>query len=430
MSLDFSVKNLGRRRVINPLKSRHFVDDERKLIYQPELSNVEKYIKKKLSIPAMEIAGPREKIYFNPKETIAGIVTCGGLCPGLNDVIRSIVNTLHYIYKVKKILGFRYGYKGLTFNYYEPPIELTPKLVEDIHEKGGTILGTSRGSQDETEIVDMLVKRKISILFCIGGDGTLRGAHKIHLEIEKRNLDISVIGIPKTIDNDILFLERTFGFETAVDEARRVVTGAHNEAKGAYNGIGLIKVMGRESGFIAAYTALAANDVNFVLIPEVEFELEGENGFLKHLENRLLRRHHAVIVVAEGAGQNFFKGDFEKDKSGNLKFKDIGLYLKQRITEYFKEKDIPFTIKYIDPSYTIRSLPANANDSLYCLRLGQHAVHAGMAGKTDLFVGKEGEYFVHIPLGISVSGRKKIDPAGSFWASVLYATGQSEFKNR
>ncbi len=427
--LDFSIKSLGTRHVNNPMTNRQFIPDSTKIIYKPILEDTQKFFDNGEIPPSMEVAGPREKIYFNSQETVAGIVTCGGLCPGLNDVIRSVVNTLHYGYGVQEIIGFRYGYKGITFNYSSPPIHLTPEMVADIHEKGGTILGNSRGQQPVEEMVDVLVKRNISILFCIGGDGTLKGAHAIYEEIERRSLDIAIVGVPKTIDNDIMYLERTFGFQTAVDEARRVVTAAHNEAKGCFNGIGLIKLMGRDSGFIAAYTAMAANDVNLVLIPEIDFDLEGPKGVLRNLEKRLESRQHAVIVVAEGAGQKFFNGPDVKDKSGNVVHSDIGLYLKSRINDYFTEKKIPFSIKYIDPSYTIRSLPANADDSVFCLMLGQNAVHAGMSGKTDLLIGKESLYFTNIPLALSISERKKIYPNGTFWTSVKYATGQPELVN-
>jgi 6-phosphofructokinase 1 len=261
----------------------------------------------------------------------------------------------------------------------------------------------------------------VGLLFTIGGDGTLRGAQAIAEEIGRRGLKIGVIAIPKTIDNDISYVEASFGFETAVSESRTAIESANTEAEGARNGIGLVKLMGRDSGFIAAYAALANNDVNFCLIPEVLFTLE---GLVKALKERLERRGHAVIVVGEGAGQNLMEGAGERDASGNIRFSDIGLFLKEKINSYFKDEGIEVNLKYIDPSYTIRSLPANPRDSAFCLLLGRNAVHAGMTGRTNMLVGFwKGEY-THVPIRLAVSRIKKIDPNGRFWSTVLSCTGQ------
>jgi 6-phosphofructokinase 1 len=273
-------------------------------------------------------------------------------------------------------------------------------------------------------MVNTLEKLGINILFCIGGDGTLHGAHIIWQEVEKRGLPISVVGVPKTIDNDIGYVAKTFGFDTAVSEARQVLQCAHIEAKGAQNGIGLVKVMGRDSGFIAVHATLANLDVNFTLIPEVPFDLHGKGGFLDTLEQRLRKRHHAVIIVAEGAGQEFFTENAGKDASGNILHKDIGVYLKDEITDYFRSKNLPITLKYIDPSYMIRSVPANASDSIFCSHLGRYAVHAAMAGKTDMIVGLWHDKFTHVPISVTISSRKKISPERSLWLSVLESTGQ------
>jgi 6-phosphofructokinase 1 len=336
-------------------------------------------------------------------------------------VIRAIVLCLHHSYGVKTVYGFPYGYEGLTHRYGHQPVELTPALVDRIHEQGGTILGSSRGNQDIGEMVDTLERMNIGILFTVGGDGTLRGASAISEEIERRKLKIAVIGIPKTIDNDISYIQRSFGFATAVSEAGRAITSAHVEAQGARNGIGLVKLMGRESGFIAAYAALAYSDVNFCLIPEVPFTLE---SFLKALDERLEKKDHAVIVVAEGAGQDILGKTGEKDASGNVRFQDIGIFLRDQINGYLKHKGLEFSLKYIDPSYTIRSVPADANDSAFCLLLGQNAVHAGMAGRTNMVVGFWANEFTHVPIPMATSKRKKVDPEGWVWNSVLTATGQ------
>ena len=369
-----------------------------------------------------ELAGPRRQIFFNPAEIACGIVTCGGLCPGLNDVIRSVVMTLSYGYGVKRIYGFRYGYAGLAASRGIEPWLLTPEMVRDIHDDGGTLLGSSRGPQEPADMIERLQQLGVQVLFVVGGDGTLRGASALVQEIQRRNLLISVIGIPKTIDNDIEWVERSFGVATAVEEATRALEAAHAEARGAYNGIGLVRLMGRYSGFITAHATLANADVNFCLVPEVPFGLE---GFLAALEKRLLTRHHAVIALAEGAGQDLIEGEVSKDASGNVKLKDIGLFLKEAIRQHFDQKGLETTIKYIDPSYIIRSVPANAVDSEYCLALGQHAVHAGMSGRTDMMVGYWNQYFTHVPITMAIQKRKQIDPQSELWQQVLGATGQS-----
>jgi 6-phosphofructokinase 1 len=399
-----------------------FVRDEERLLYHSRMGEITPFTTAGNPPPSIEVAGPRERIYFNPRDLTCGIVTCGGLCPGLNDVIRSIVMSLFHHYGVTRVLGFRYGYEGLSPRYGHRPMELTPEVVARIHDAGGTILGSSRGPQDVTEMVDTLEEKGIGILFPVGGDGTLRGAHAISEEIRKRGLKIAVVAVPKTIDNDISYIQQTFGFDTAVAEARRVTYAAHSEADGARNGVGLVKLMGRDSGFIAAYAVLADTQVNFCLVPEVPFTID---GLLAALRVRLSQRGHAVIVVAEGAGQELLAAATERDPSGNVRFGDIGIFLRDAIKSYFAGTGTEMTLKYIDPSYMIRSLPANARDSAFCLLLGHNAVHAGMTGRTDLVLGVWHGEFTHVPIPLAVSARKKIDPEGPLWNSVLAATGQA-----
>jgi 6-phosphofructokinase 1 len=377
---------------------------------------------------SFEQAGPREKIYFDPSKLKCAVVTCGGLCPGLNDIIRSIVLELYHLYKVRNIFGIRHGLQGFIPEFGHSVIDLDPKAVSGIQNKGGSILGSSRGGQDINAVVDCLERMGVGLLFMVGGDGTLMASKKIADEILNRNLKISVIGIPKTIDNDIFLVSRSFGFDTAVDVATLALKGAHNEAEAYPNGVGLVKLMGRHSGFLAATAALAQPDANFVLIPEEEIFLYGKSGFLQALENRLTVGKHAVIVVAEGAGQNFFDDEEkEYDESGNLKLKDIGLFLKDKIKQHFLSKGVPISLKYIDPSYIIRSLPANANDSVFCGLLGRDAVHAGMAGKTNLIISYWNNHYVHVPMAATAGRRKKLDPSGRLWQSVLETTGQNSF---
>jgi 6-phosphofructokinase 1 len=430
---DFLVSTLGKGNVISPLKASQrpdspvykFVEDDERILYDITVDNYNK-CKETGEIPvSFEKAGPKENIFFEPAKTKVGIVTCGGLCPGVNNVIRSLVNQLYYRYGISRILGIKYGYEGLISKYNHPVIELTAPMVSDIHILGGTFLGTSRGNQDVEKMVDTLEILNLNILFCIGGDGTLRGAHAIYEEIQKRKLKIGIAGIPKTIDNDIDLIQKSFGFETAFSIANDVIRNAHNEAHGAYNGIALVKLMGRDSGFIAASAALSIQEVNFVLIPEISFDLYGIRGFLRVLRKRLEERHHSVVVVAEGAGQDLFESsEEEKDASGNVKHKDIGIFLKEKIKEEFTAKGFPFSIKYIDPSYIIRSAPANANDSKFCNLLAQNAVHAALSGKTDFVMGFWNDQFTLLPIPMAVAKRKKIDVEGELWWNVLEATGQ------
>ncbi|MBN2034433.1 MAG: ATP-dependent 6-phosphofructokinase [Deltaproteobacteria bacterium] len=420
--LDLTISKLGEARIPSPMLTRDFIGDDEHVLFHDRLKEIEPFLEAGKKPPRFELAGPRERIYFDSSKLKCGVVTCGGLCPGLNDVIRAIVLGLFHHYGVRTVFGFRYGFEGLTYRHGHTPFELTPESVKDIHRMGGSILASSRGPQDVSEMVDTLERMNVGILFTIGGDGTLRGARAIAEEIEIRRLKIGVIGIPKTIDNDISYVEASFGFETAVAESRTAIESANTEAVGAKNGVGLVKLMGRESGFIAAYATLANNDVNFCLVPEVPFTLE---GLLKALKERLERRGHAVIVVGEGAGQDLMADTGEKDASGNVRFNDIGLFLKERICNHFKKEGMEINLKYIDPSYTIRSLPANPHDSAFCLQMGHHAVHAAMSGRTKMLVGSWKNQFTHVPIDLAASSRKRIDPNGRFWSTVLSCTGQS-----
>jgi 6-phosphofructokinase 1 len=374
-----------------------------------------------------ELAGPREKIFFKPEQTRAGIVTCGGLCPGLNNVIRSLFLELHHAYGVKEVLGFRDGYGGLDPSSGAEPIGLTCEFVDDIHKEGGTVLGTSRGPVDVGRAVEGLIRRGVDILFTIGGDGTQRGGNELYQEAKKRGHALSVVGIPKTVDNDVAFVQRTFGFLTAVEEAAKVLHRAHTEAHSVHNGIALVKLMGRHAGFIAGTATVASQDVNFCLIPEVPFRLDGEGGFLAALQRRVKKRGHAVVVVAEGAGQDLLSADAgERDASGNVKLQDIGLFLRAKIESHFAAAAIPATLRYFDPSYFIRSSSANAEDAILCDLFARHAVHAGMAGKTGLVIGFLHERFIHVPIELLTSRRKSINPDNPAWGAVLAATGQAE----
>ncbi len=430
-AIDFRVPVLGECTVDSPIILSHilgdnlanYVDDEARVVYTVDVSASEReYCVDESEL--LQKAGPRERLFFTPARVHAGVVTCGGLCPGLNDVIRALTRCLWYHYGVRSISGIPFGYHGLLPESTAEVIRLDPDSVDDIHKIGGTCLGSSRGGGERTgEIVDSLERMGITMLFCIGGDGTQKGALAIAGEIERRGLQIAIVGIPKTIDNDLSFIQKSFGFETAVSIASGAVTSAHTEAHSAINGVGLVKLMGRDSGFIAAHTALACHEANFVLIPEVPFELDGPNGLLRHLRDRLERSNHAVIVVAEGAGQDLVSAE-GTDASGNRLYGDIGLYLRDRIARYSRDEGIHINLKYIDPSYIIRSGVAVPTDSVYCSRLGNNAVHAAMAGKTKVLISLVNDHFVHVPIRCAVGVRNTIDPESSLWRDVVEATQQ------
>jgi 6-phosphofructokinase 1 len=431
------IPTLGEAKIPTPVRKRadgadgmSFVSDDNRIVIEIDDHKITRMVSEGQHLPCFEMAGPRPQIFFDPSKLKCALVSCGGLCPGLNDIIRSIVLELHYGYGVRNIFGIRYGLQGFIAEYGHDLIDLTPEAVVDIHDRGGTVLGSSRGPQDIGEIIDSLERMNIGLLFMIGGDGTLTAAGRIADTILDRGLKIGVVGVPKTIDNDIYMVSKSFGFDTAVDVATQAIISANNEAEGYPNGIGLIKLMGRHAGFIAATAVLAQQDVNFVLIPEVDFDLDGPKGLMAALEKRLAERKHAVIVVAEGAGQRFFEEEnSERDASGNIRLKDIGIYLKEAIRAHFTAKGIEISIKYIDPSYMIRSLPANANDRVFCNFLGRNAVHAGMAGKTSMLIGHWNNQFVHVPLKLIAGKRKNVKPTGSLWRSTLEATGQGTLKN-
>ena len=426
--LDLTIRSLGECRHDSPLaellylrpSSNHWVDAEDRVLLDDTAALAAARGVTVDELPGFEAGGPRRRIFFDPSKTRVGIVTCGGLCPGLNNVIRGLVMELWRHYGVRRIIGFRNGYQGFVARYAHPVVELTPDVVRNINEDGGTILGSSRGQQDPEEIVDCLEQLGVNILFVIGGDGSLVGAQRIADVIAERRLRVAVVGVPKTIDNDIPFIDHSFGFRTAFSRATESIRAAHIEARSAPGGVGLVKLMGRHSGFIACYAALAKNDADIVLIPEVPFRVE---AVVEHVRAKVAEQGHAVLVVAEGAGQEHVEG-VGTDASGNARFGDITRLLQARIADAFAARDEELNLKQLDPSYVIRSVPANPYDSVYCVRLAHAAVHAGMAGRTELVVGRFHGRFVHIPIRVATSRRSTVDPAGDLWLSVLESTGQ------
>ena len=426
---DVKVESLGECKIPSPVGLSTVLGDGI-VNYVPDDARMPALVELSSNVPGaadvfFEKAGPRQNIFFDPETTTAAIVTCGGLCPGLNNVIRSLVLQLHHEYGVTDILGIRFGYGGMDPDSGQEPIALTPEFVEDIHKDGGTVLGSSRGPVDLDKAIGFLRDRDVDIIFCIGGDGTQRGAQALSEEARRQGYRLSVIGIPKTIDNDIRFVSQTFGYYTAIDKAREVIDCAHNEARSARGGIAVVKLMGRDAGFIAAGATVASQDVNFTLIPELDFELEGPGGLFDLLEKRIRGRGHAVVVVAEGAGQRLLPKDPSNcDASGNVLLSDIGVFLTAQIKEHFKGSDTEATVKYIDPSYILRSIPANCEDALLCDQMGRNAAHAGMAGRTEMLIGYRYDVFIHVPISLVTSDKKQMSPESELWRSVLASTGQ------
>lgn len=426
---DLSPTLLGECTVDNPVTGQRFVEDIHRVVPIADAARLAELSERGQKLPSLEQAGPRRRIFHDPAWCRAAIVTCGGLAPGLNSVIKGLVQVLWFDYGVRQVFGIPYGYRGLNPKYRLAPIQLTPGIVDTIHEEGGTMLGSSRGAQEPATMVDTLQRLNINLLFCVGGDGTLRGAHAIQQEVSRRKLPISVVGIPKTIDNDLNLVDRTFGFETAVYRAAEVITNAHVEARGAANGLSIVKLMGRDSGFIAAYATLANTVVNICLVPEVKFVMEGPEGLLEALRRRFERgKTHAVLVVAEGAGQDLFEGlPEQKDASGNVLKHDIGDFLVEKIRHHFDTLGIDLTVRYFDPSYSIRSVPARGTDAIFCYQLAENAVHAAMAGRTDVVVGSTAGLFTHVPIAYATSERKKLDVDGPLWHAVLSSTRQLDY---
>ncbi|MEI8078461.1 MAG: ATP-dependent 6-phosphofructokinase [bacterium] len=426
-ALDFSIPTVGEPTLPSPVAAGYQIPDDRRISYFHDLETL-KLLGGRGALPAFEAAGPRGRLFHDPAWTRAGIVTCGGLCPGINHVIKALVETLYFVYGVENVFGIRYGYRGLAPQFKLEPLRLDPEVVDTIHESGGSILGSSRGPQEPAEMLRTLDRLNLNILFTIGGDGTQRGALTLANAARERRLPISIIGVPKTVDNDLDFTDITFGFQTAVHAATPIIACAHDEAKGAYNGISIVRLMGRDSGFIAAFATLANPVVNLCLVPESPFSLEGPGGLLNWLERRLETKHHVVIVVAEGAGQNLFAAQpTVKDASGNVLHQDIGTFLRDRIHEHLATKKVEHAIRYFDPSYQIRAVPAEGTDAVFCGHLAENAVHAAMAGKTGMVVGHWNGQFTHVPIQLAVQERRKINLDGQLWRNLLNVTRQEAY---
>jgi 6-phosphofructokinase 1 len=379
-------------------------------------------------------SGPREFIAFHQQSAKAAIVTCGGLCPGINTVVREIFLALRNIYGVREVHGVQMGYRGFYASDLNT-VPLSDDFVKGIQHRGGSVLGSTRGGFDLGLIVDSIASRGFNQVYIIGGDGTQRGAYKIFEECMRRRLMVSVVGIPKTIDNDIAIIDHSFGFVTAVQEAQRAIRAAYVEATSGFNGIGLVRLMGRNSGYISMLATLASGDVDVCLIPEIDFDLDGPQGLLIHIEHLLRQKKYCVIVVAEGAGlkhiQKACESGQDVDASGNVKMPNVGLWLAENINCWFSNRGIEVNLKYIDPSYEIRSVPAVATDNIMCTLLAQSAVHGAMAGFTGFTCGTVNTHQVMIPMKEIISkGRTRVDLSSRMWHRVLASTLQPPLKNK
>ena len=420
--IDTTIPTLGKCDIPSPLPGASAFAENPNIVL-----NIDELLTGGMSGPqplSFEMAGPRRNLYFDPRNTRCAIVTCGGLCPGINDVIRAIVMTASQVYNIPSVLGVRFGFQGFLNASDEElgVVELTPDRVCHIHEFGGSILGSTYGYGGQTpkDIVNALERLNVNVLFAIGGDGTMHNALELQQEVARRGRKLSIIGFPRTIDNDIAFIPQSFGFETAVSKATEAIRCAYTEASSLPNGIGIVKIMGRQSGFIAANAALTFRNVNFVLVPEVPFSITGEKGIVPAVEQVLRQHGEAVIVVAEGVGPNVVDGPYPQDYGDG-----VVNAIRSAIKKHMAAKGIDCTIKYIDPSYMIRAVPAAANDRRYCGFLGQHGVHAAMAGKTGMAVAKMRDKFVHLPLDL-VTRRRRLSTSSDLWRSVLEMTGQGD----
>lgn len=390
-----------------------FVSDDDRIL----LSIVEKAGRERGEDRALR-AGARETIYFDPKDTTAAIVTCGGLCPGLNDVVRSVVHKLSdYGVPEDRVLGVRYGFGGF-FSKDDRPVYLTRKSVEDVHLRGGTVLGTSRGGTDVGKIVQRLSLWGVDHLYVIGGNGSHAGAAAIRDELVANDVDCAVVCVPKTIDNDIEIVDKTFGFDTAVEESQRALLAAKVEASSARRGVGIVKLMGRQSGFIATQASMASGVVDLCIVPEVEFDV---GRVAEYVDDVLASKGHAVVCVAEGAFQGV-ESTAEKDASGNPVLRDAGKFLKTELAARVRDVDV----KYIDPSYMIRSTPANSGDRILCKVLGHSAVHAAFSGYTGVTVGLVNGHYALLPIERVIEHTRRVDPNGQEWRRLRASNGQPD----
>ena len=424
---DLAIARLGERTIDTPLRdllggreeSVHYVTETDRVLLDDTLG-----VAKRRSagtpaeLPAFNPGGPREKLYFEPSTVTAAIVTCGGLCPGLNNVVRALVLQLANAYGVKSILGFRNGYSGLTDT--SAPLALTPELVRDIHNRGGTILGTSRGGQEPAAMVDTLARHRVDMLFVIGGDGSLRGAQKIAAKpppatAARRGGHPEDHRQRHSVDRPELRLPDRVRPRRRVDPRRAHRGRVHRRRRGTGQADGPAQRLHRLLCDTRQPRSRLRPDPRSLLparqLPALPAQARRSAG----ARSRGRRRGRRAGAVPRSA---------ETDASGNARLGDIGALLRERVTAHFAQHGTPLSLRYVDPGYAIRSVPANAFDAVYCARLAQAAVHAGMAGFTSMVVARWHGRFIHLPIALATATRNQVDPHGDLWMSVLEATGQ------
>jgi len=412
--------------VINPMvkkwPGRHFVNPDELVMGHIITNDSKQAARDSETANGCFRANATRHIYWDPKDVRAAIVTCGGLCPGLNSVVRELTDCLYNEYGVKDILGMRGGYHGLSNPEELTPMYLTPKIVNEIHMKGGSVLMAGRGGNDCIRIVDKLKERDINMLFVVGGDGTQSGAHALFLEARKRKMPISIVGVPKSIDNDVMYFDKTFGFESAVAEAVSVIRGSFVEATSANRAVSIVKLMGRDAGFVSMYAAVASNLVDLCLIPEVDVKLQ---DVLAYVDKVLAQKGYMVVAVAEGAGQNFVESE-GVDPTGHTKYGDVGVFLRDAINEHLKRSDDGGRSFYFDPSYMIRAVPANPIDHIFCSRLSRDAVHTAMRGYTGVCVGPIHNIIIIMPMNNIASRQKTVNVHRNMWQVCVHQSGMPQ----
>ncbi|MEO7804127.1 MAG: ATP-dependent 6-phosphofructokinase [Actinomycetota bacterium] len=320
-----------------------------------------------------------------------GVFTGGGDCPGLNAVIRAIVRKGIGHYE-DTIVGFRDGWEGVLSGTVQ---ELTFENTRGILHRGGTILGTSRtnpfGEGDGPDrIRATLATHGVDMLIPIGGEDTLGAASKLHEE------GIPLVGVPKTIDNDLSGTDYTFGFDTAVNVATEAIDRLHTTAE-SHHRVMVVEVMGRHAGWIALHAGIAGG-ADLMLIPERPFDIEEVVAHLQH--RHATGKGFSIVVVAEGAvpkdGSMHTESD-QLDEFGHVRLRGIGSALEQQI-----EARTGFETRATILGHIQRGGTPTAFDRVLATRFGVAATEAAHQGKTGMMVALHATSIVLVPLSVAV----------------------------
>ena len=332
-----------------------------------------------------------------------GVLTGGGDCPGLNAVIRAIVRTgvAEYGYE---FIGFRDGWRG--------PLEgdtmtLDVPAVRGILPRGGTILGTSRtnpladsaaagGRSGLERIKDNLADLDVDALVAIGGEDTLGVAAQLHGQ------DVKIVGVPKTIDNDLGATDYTFGFDTAVNIAMEAIDRLHTTAESHHRAM-IVEVMGRHAGWIALLAGMAGG-ANVILIPEQPFDIGQVCGWVEH---RFQTRYEPIVVVSEGAfpKRGAEVANLEVDEFGHARLGGVGQLLADEI-----EKRTGKEARTIVLGHGQRGGTPTAFDRVLATRFGVHAIRAAADGAFGAMVALRGTDIVQVPIAEATRELKLVPP--------------------